>query len=103
VTPKWISRLRSWFKTTIVVQDKPHIEELEADRWDDQEVHRCDGILVIPQERQPVLPPRRIRRPLREVARDRRNADFDAELRELCVDLSRTPGILARHALDEPS
>ena len=85
------------------VEDEPDAQELEAYGWDDEEVHRRDGILVIPQERQPVLSPHRIRRPLREGARDGRKADFDAELREFGVDLSRTPRVLERQAPDELS
>ena len=84
-----------------MVEDEPDVQELEANGRDDEEVHRCDGIPVVPQEREPVLSPDRIQRPPREVARDRRKADFDAKLRELGVDPSRTPRILDRHAPDE--
>jgi len=35
----------------IMVEDEPDVEELEAYGWDDEEIHRRDGILVNPQER----------------------------------------------------
>ena len=85
----------------VVVEDEPGVQELEAYGRDHEEVHRRDGVPVISQERQPVLSLHRIRRPLREVTRDGRKADFDAELREFGVDPSRTPRILKRHAPDE--
>jgi hypothetical protein len=69
-----------------VVEDEPGVQELEAYGRDHEEVHRRDGVPVSSQERQPVLSLHRIRRPLREVARDGRKADFDAELREFGVD-----------------
>ena len=37
----------------IMVEDEPDVQELEAYGRDDEEVYRRDGILVIPQERQP--------------------------------------------------
>ena len=52
-------------QSPIVVEDEPHGQELEAGGGNGEEVHRREGILVIPLERQPVLSRHRIRRPLR--------------------------------------
>ncbi len=84
-----------------MVEDEPDPEELETHGRNDEEVHRRNGALVIAKERQPGLASGWIRRASREVAQDRGQADRDAELRELTVDLSRTPGVLERHPLDE--
>jgi len=38
-----------------VIDDEPDVQELEAHRRDDAEVHGSDGVLVISQERHPTL------------------------------------------------
>ncbi|MGB6991903.1 MAG: hypothetical protein WBG00_01605, partial [Thermoanaerobaculia bacterium] len=51
----------------------------------------------------PALTAARIGQALREIARDRRQGDGEAELRELALDLPRPPAILERKAADQLS
>ena len=86
-----------------VIDDEPDVQQLEAHGGDDAEVHRCDGVLVVSEERHPALATARIRRAFREISRDRRQADGEAELRELALDLPRPPAVLERKAGDQLS
>jgi len=86
-----------------VIDEEPDVHQLEAHRGDDAEVHGRDSVLVISEERDPTLTAAEIRWALREIARDRRQADGEAELRELTVDLPRPPAVLERKAADQLS
>ena len=86
-----------------VIDDEPDVQQLEAHRGDDAEVHCRDGVLVISEESHPALATARIGRVFREIAGDRRQADSEAKLRELALDLPRPPAILECKAADQLS
>jgi hypothetical protein len=86
-----------------MVDDEPHVEKLEAQRRNDEEVHGCDGVLVVEQEGRPPLLMTRVGRTLREIARDGGQADREPELLEFALDLPRPPAILEREAVDQLS
>jgi hypothetical protein len=58
----------------------------------DKKYHRRDGVLVISEERHPALATAGIRRAFREISRDRRQGDGEAELRVLGFGASSPAG-----------
>jgi hypothetical protein len=82
-----------------MIEREPDVEQLEADRRHDEEVHSGDHVAAIPQEGDPSLLGPGIGLGL--VARDRREAHLDSELRQLGLDLPSSPVILGRHPNDE--
>lgn len=86
-----------------VVEGEPDLEELDADRRHDEEVHACDQLAVITKEGGPALLLARIWLGLGQVARERGETHPDTELRELGLDLPGTPTVLGRHPDDQAS
>ncbi len=84
-----------------MVDREPDVQQSESHGGNDEEVHPCDHVLVIAEEGRPALPLAGISLLLGEVTRDRRKAYPDAQLRQLCLDLPRTPAVLGRHPDDE--
>jgi hypothetical protein len=74
-----------------VADHKPCVQQPEPNGGDDQEVHRGDAVPVIAKEGLPTLAWIVVRTSLREVARDGREAERNAELCELCPDLPGSP------------
>jgi hypothetical protein len=79
-----------------MVDREPDVQQSESHGGNDEEVHPSDHVLVIAEEGRPALLLAGISLLLGEVPRDRRKAYSDAELRQLCLDLPRTPAVLSR-------
>src|SRR5262249_59446224 len=79
-----------------MVDRKPNVEKMEADRRHEEEAHPSDQVPVITQKGEPTLIRARIGLRVRQIARDRGEAHVDPELRQLGLDLPGAPGILGR-------
>ena len=79
---------------TSVSQNEPHIQHSEANGRDRKEVHRRNGISMIPKEGPPALQLRAPGESLGEVSRDRGEAHRETELLEFRLDFPCSPGIL---------
>ena len=84
-----------------VVEHEPDGEQREAHGRNDEEIHSRDHVPVIPQEGHPPLMRVQARVDLRQVPGDRRQAEVDSELRQLCLDFARTPTVFRRHPDDQ--
>ena len=84
-----------------MIDHEPHIEKSESHSRDHEEVHRRDCFLVIEKEGHPSLLLAWIGCPLREITRDGCEADCEAELLELAVNLPSTPAILVCQSTNE--
>ncbi len=73
----------------IVAQDDEHEEELEGERWHDQEVDRGGAVHVVAEECLPSLI--RIGRASRHVLGDGRSTDLEAELEEFSLGSAGHP------------
>ena len=74
---------------SIVAHYQQAIEQSKRERWDDEEVHRCDAIGVIAQKSPPSL--RRRLSAFRHIFSDRSLPDLDPELEELSMNAWRAP------------
>ncbi len=86
---------------TSMIDHEPHIEKSKSHSRDHEEVHRRDCVLVIAEEGHPSLLLAWIGCSLREITRDGCEADCEAELLELAVDLPSTPAILVCQPTNE--
>ena len=84
-----------------VVDREPHVERPEADGRNNEEVHPGDQVSVITQEGDPALGRTRSRFRFRQIARDRREAQLNPELRQFGLDLSSSPVILRGNSVDQ--
>ena len=71
-----------------MVSDEPHIQETKSRSGDDEEVHRGDVVLVIAKKCDPSLLFAGVVGSLREIARDSREANGEAEILEFGSDFS---------------
>jgi hypothetical protein len=90
----------SWL-SSITIDDEPDIEQLESNGRDDKEVHCCDRVSVVSQERGPALSLSLVGCSFRQIARHGRQADGEAELLELGLDLAGSPVVLDRETPDQ--
>jgi hypothetical protein len=69
-----------------VVDDEPNVEKRHAHGRDHEEVHPSDHVPVIAEEGHPPLMRIPVGVDLRQVPGDRREAEADSELRQLCLN-----------------
>jgi hypothetical protein len=86
---------------TAVLEDEPGVKQAEPDRGDDEEVHTGDSVPVVSEKGPPALPLALVGLPLRQVARDGREAHGESQLFELRLDLAGAPRILCREPKDQ--
>ncbi len=84
-----------------VLDDEPHVEQLEVDGRNDEEVHCRDDIPVVSEKGHPALSLALVECSFRQVARHGRQADGEAELLELGLDLPGSPVVLGRETPDQ--
>jgi hypothetical protein len=75
----------------VMRNDKEAVEHTEGDRWDAEEVHRCDGFTVILKESLPVSCRFRVLRSSPHPARNSSLRDIKAEFLPLIEDESPQP------------
>jgi len=82
----------------VMADDKEAVENAERDGRDGEEVHRCDGLAVIPQEGQPTLCRFRISGCTLHPPGDGSLRDLEAQHEKFAVDARSTPGrVLGNH------
>ncbi len=84
-----------------MVNDVEAVQEAEGRRWNDEEVHRCDGVAMISQEVDPGLLLSLGRRDAWHVSANGVRMHVDAETRELPGDARSAPPILRRHSTNQ--
>ena len=89
--------------TSLVIDDKPDVEQSERHGGHNKEVHGCDCFSVVAKECHPSLLPVAVGWPLWHVARHGREAHREAELREFCMNLPSAPRIVRCELLDQCS
>ena len=83
-----------------VLNDEEAVQQPKRRGRHGEQIHRCDLLLVVPQERNPTLDLIGLRWEPRHVSRHRLLRDDEAELHELGVDTRCAPAVL-RHRTDE--
>ncbi len=87
--------------TSTVSDHEPDVQDPESDGRNDQEVHRRKLVPMIPKERAPSLALIAVWISIREISRDRGEANEDPELLEIGVNLSSAPAVLVRDSANE--
>jgi len=87
---------------TIVTDQEKTIQHTESDRWDREEVHRCDGFSMVTQKGEPTLGRVRIPRRSFHPTGDRTFREIEAKHEQLAMNARCSPGrILSYHSEDE--
>src|SRR5712692_4420065 len=82
----------------VMADDEEAVENAERDRRDRKEVHRCDGLAVIPQEGQPALRRLGVSGCTLHPPGDGSLRDLDAQHEKFAMDARSTPDrILGNH------
>ena len=87
----------------LVPDYEPGVEQPKSRRRHDEEVHRCDVVPVIPNERAPALALIAVWFSFWEISSDRGNPNEDPELLELRLNLPGAPAVLVGESLNECS
>ncbi len=84
----------------VMTDDEEAVENTKGDRWDREEVHRCDRLAVIPQEGQPALRRLGISWCTLHPPGDGSLRDLEAQHEKFAVDAGSTPGRVLAHHLE---
>lgn len=87
--------------TSTVSDHESDLQEPEPDGRNDLEVHRRDLVPMTPKERAPSLALIAVWISIREISRDRGEANEDPELLELGVNPSSAPAVFVRDSANE--
>jgi hypothetical protein len=77
---------------TIVADHEKTIQHTESDRWDREEVHRCDGFSMVTQKGEPTLGRVRIPRRSFHPTGDRMFREIEAKHEQLAMNARCSPG-----------
>jgi hypothetical protein len=84
--------------TSVVRDDEKAVQNARPERRDGEEVHRRDGLAMVSEERQPLLPRMWISGGSSDPSRNTPFRDIETQLEQFAVSAWRTPGrILGNH------
>src|ERR1700730_16460075 len=88
--------------TPVVAKDEKAVQDTESERWDGEKVHRCNGLAMVSEERQPSLHRVWISRGSPDPSRDTPFREIETQLEQFAVNARRSPGwILSNHTEDQ--
>ena len=87
--------------SSVVMNNKEHIEHAKACRWYCEEVHGSQDLAMVAKEGLPLRGRTGIRRFLWQIPQYGSLADVETKPTELCMDAGRPPAVLGRHPLNE--
>jgi hypothetical protein len=86
----------------VVADDEKAIQNTKRERWDGKEVHRSNGLTMIPEKRQPSLREIRILRGSPNPSRDTSFREIEPQLEQFTMNARCSPGrILGNHTEDQ--
>jgi hypothetical protein len=88
--------------TPVVADDEKAVQNTKRERWDGEKVHRCNGLAMVSEERQPLLDGICISRGSPHPSRDTPFREIETPLEQFAVNARRSPGrILGNHSKDQ--
>src|ERR1700682_2236829 len=88
--------------TPFVADDEKAVQNTKSERWDDEKVHRSNGLAMVSEERQPSLHRVWISRGSPDPSRDTPFREIETQLEQFAVNARRSPGwILSNHTEDQ--
>jgi hypothetical protein len=82
-----------------MLQDQESVQQAKRDRWDQEQIHRCDAVGMIAKEGLPALRGRHP--PLCHIFCDRDLSNVDADLEQFAVDPRERPKVGLRRSSRE--
>jgi hypothetical protein len=88
--------------SSVVADNEKAVQNTKRERWDSKEVHRSNGLTMIPEESQPSFRGIWISRCSPNPSRDTPFGEIEPQLEQLAVNARRSPGwILGNHTEDQ--